>query len=380
MIKKSILILILISSFSFAATVKQIVLDFNNRSNHAVYVDKKYYFEDIVLNDEYFITNDIKTLQSLFISAFKSSGFQVDLVGEDIYISRDVLSSTDNNNTVILNQKQYTYNLKYVTFDDLQSVISSFPSVSVKYLKSYNQIIFSCNEDKYKDIRNMILSVDVPIRSKNIKITVFNSSDDVSSDIGIKINKLGFKLENSTFQSFDFYNNLLEFDAYISALKNNNKISISQSPTFFLINGNKLSFKSVKNIPYITQTSEVQNTGTSTTSSYSYKDVGLQIELTPRISKKSTLLELNLKIEDLIDLNLDKPLTNRLEYTNTIVMNNVPVLLTGLKKTINANNVISIPLLGDLPYIGNMFKFKSNKNETSNMSILIEFIPNIKDF
>jgi len=373
MIKKLILITILISSFSFSATVKQIVLDFNNRTNIGVYVDKKYYFDEIIINDEYFVTNDIKTLQNLFISAFKSSNFQVDIVDEDIYISRDLIS-TDNNQTV-LNQKQYTYNLKYITSEDLQSVLGAFPAVSVKYLKSYNQIIFSCSEENYNDIRNMILALDVPIRSKNIKITVFNSSDDISTEIGMKINKLGFKLENSTFQSFDFYNNILEFDAYISALKNNNKIFISQSPTFFLINGNKLSFKSVKNIPYITQTSEVQNTGTSTTSSYSYKDVGLQIELTPRISKKSTLLELNLKIEDLIDLNLDKPLTNRLEYTNTIVLNNVPVLLTGLKKTINANNIISIPLLGDLPYIGNMFKFKSNKNETSNLSILIEFVP-----
>jgi len=378
MIKKLILIIILISSFSFASTVKEVLIDYNNRTNHAVYVDKKYYFDEVVLNDEYFVTNDIKTLQNLFISAFKSSNFQVDLVGEDIYISRDVLSSIDNNTTV-LNQKQYTYNLKYVTFEDLQSVLSAFPAVSVKYLKSYNQIIFACEEEKYKDIRNMILSLDVPIRSKNIKITVFNSSDDISSEIGMKINKLGFKLDNNDFQALDFYNNILEFDAYISALKNNNKISISQSPTFFLINGNKLSFKSVKNIPYITQTSEVQNTGTSTTSSYSYKDVGLQIELTPRISKKSTLLDLNLKIEDLIDLNSDKPLTNRLEYTNTIVLNNVPVLLTGLKKTINANNIISIPLLGDLPYIGDIFKFRSNKNEISNMSILIEFIPNTKD-
>lgn len=314
------------------------------------------------------------------------NGYHVDIKNDVFYISKnDLLDVNSSNGSIVdtsLPVQQYSYKLKYITFDDLSSVFGVYQNVNFKYLKSYNQIVFSCTDEDYKNIRNMILSLDVPITSKNVKITIFTSSDDIASDIGLQISKLGLHL-NSNFSNDislpDFNKYIFEFDAYFSALKNNNKISISQSPTFLLTNGTKLSFQSVKNVPYLTQTNTSQNTSTSTTSSYQYKDIGLQISLIPHISKKSTLLDLDMTVEDLIDLNSDKPLTNKLTYQNTIVLNDVPVLLTGLKKTVTSKNIISIPLLSDLPFVGKAFKYQSIKNEVSNMSILIEFIPNTKD-
>ncbi len=374
-----IVIIVLFTIFSFGQSVSSFVDDFVNRTGQAVVLDPKYNDFDINPSQDYFTSSDNNQLSKAFKLSFVNAGFIVQLKDNVFYITKDSPSSQNVNNDLTFvvdntNYEQYFYNLKYITFDDLSTAMSIFPNLNIKYLKSYNQISFSCDKKDYKKIIKFISSLDVPIRSKKIKITIFTSSDDVASDIGLKISKLGLHLNSEISQDTNFLNYLLEFDAYFNALKNSNKITISQSPTFFLFNGNKLVFKSVKNIPYLTQSSSVQNTGTNTTSSYSYKDIGLQIELTPHISKKSSLLDLNLKIEDLIDLNSDKPLTNKLEYSNTVILSNSPILLTGLKKTINSDNVISVPFLSDIPFLGEIFKFRSKVYDVSNMSILIEFV------
>lgn len=378
-----VLVLLLVLNFSNAETLKSFTDDYTSRTNNQVMLDKKYNSSDIKINESYHTANNIDELNQAYKLTLVDNGYLLQLDNNIMYVTNTSDTITSNNvmsSQSVTNQKQYTYDLKYITSEDIQNALTAFSNVSIQYLKSYNKIVFSCDEKDKNKLLSFLQKIDIPIRSKNIKITVFNSSDDVSSDIGMKINKLGVSL-NSNVSNYatDYFNSLFEFDAYISALKNDNKISISQAPTFFLINGNKLSFKSVKNIPFLTQSSTVENTGSSTTNTYNYKDVGLQVEILPRISKQASLLDINIKIEDLIDLNSDKPLTNRLEYQNIIVLGNAPVLLTGLKKTTTSKNVIAVPLLSDVPFFGNFFKFTNNIDNVSNMSILIEFIPNTKD-
>lgn len=384
MMLKKLILIILVSVYSNAITLKAFADDYVSRTQNAVTIDPRYNDTDIKVVDTYYTSSSSPELTKYFKLSIVDAGFVVQLDNNIIYVTNlnDSSISNDTNSLQLgsnSNNKQYIYNLKYITSDDVQTALSSFYGVDIKYLKSYNQIVYSCDEKDKKRINAFLNSIDVPIRSNNIRITVFNSSDDVSTDIGMKINDLSLSLNSNVSNSVNYFDYLFKFDAYISALKDSKKISISQSPSFFLINGNKLSFKSVKNVPYLTQSATIENTGSSTTNAYNYKDVGLQISILPKMSKNSTLLDLDLKIEDLIDLNADKPLTNRIDYQNTIVLNNVPVLLTGLKKSINSHNVISVPLLSDIPFLGNIFKFKSNVDSTSNMSILIEFIPNISN-
>lgn len=359
-----------------ADNLKSFVDDFVNRTDIAVNLPTTMNDNEIVVSPAYYSVREQDKLKDFFSTVITSNGYKIDFV-DNIFI----ISTNDNNTTkgfqtssVPTTQKQYVYDLKYLTQDDIQTALSSFGNVSIQYLKSYNKIVFSCEPKDKNKLLSFLQKIDIPIHSKNIKITVFNSNDSVAEDIGLQIDKLGAGIDYSVVNGVVTNNTQIDFKAYFSALRNNNKITISQSPTFLLSNGNKLSFKSVKNIPYLTQSSTVQNTGSSTTNSYSYKDVGLQIELIPHISKYSTIVDLNLKIEDLVDLNSDKPLTNRLEYQNTVTLTNVPVLLTGLKKTIKSNNVITIPLLSNLPFVGELFKYKVKNDEVSNMSILIEFI------
>lgn len=386
MMLKNLIIIVLFTICSNATNLKEFVDDYVNRSNNAVVLDPKYNDYDIKVSDTYYTSSNVELLTKNFKLILVDNGYLVQLNDNIMYITNtnDVTVSTGTSSVGLSSQnpnsKQYIYDPKYITIDDLQTSLSSFVGVDIKYLKSYNQVIFICDTKDYTKIMKIINHLDVPIKSKNIKITIFNSSDDISTEIGTKINKLGLSLNSNVSNDIKYFDYLFEFSAYIKALKDDNKINISQSPTFYLINGNKLTFKSVKNIPYLTQSAEVSNTNSSTTNTYAYKDVGLQVDILPKISKKSTLLDVNIKLEDLLDLNGDKPVSSRLEYQNTIVLNNVPVLLTGLKKTIKSNNIVSIPLLSDIPLLGNIFKFKNDIDSSSNMSILIEFLPNnLKD-
>ena len=51
-----------------------------------------------------------------------------------------------------------------------------------------------------------------------------------------------------------------------------------------------------------------------------------------------------------------------------------PILLTGIKKVSKHFEKDGIPILSDIPVLGQLFKQKSTKNEEQNINILIEVI------
>ncbi len=105
-----------------------------------------------------------------------------------------------------------------------------------------------------------------------------------------------------------------------------------------------------------------------------YRDIGLKININPRIFKTYTLIDLNLTSET-IDTLTKTPTTNKLRYSNTFKMkNDDAILLSGLNISQKHTEIQKIPILGDLPYISPLFKSKTIDTKNQVLSILIESI------
>ena len=151
--------------------------------------------------------------------------------------------------------------------------------------------------------------------------------------------------------------------------------NISQSPTVRLTNGVKSTVTSVMNVPYLKTTSTVDAQTNSVTEQYDYKDIGLQINILPKIKNDWVYLNLNLISEELISLDDDKPITQKITYKNSVKLTKgKPILLTGIKKVSKHFEKSGIPLLQAFPLIGQLFRKKSVRNEEQNINILIEVI------
>jgi general secretion pathway protein D len=117
----------------------------------------------------------------------------------------------------------------------------------------------------------------------------------------------------------------------------------------------------------------VSNAG-GTTGGTQRKDVKTALEITPSISPESNAVRLKIKqtVEGVANPgNANTDITQKALTTNIVVPNGDTAVLGGLVSE-NIGNVVSkIPLLGDIPILGWLFRSKSTAVVKSNLMMLI---------
>ena len=105
------------------------------------------------------------------------------------------------------------------------------------------------------------------------------------------------------------------------------------------------------------------------------KDVGLVLKVTPHINEGDAVrMEIHQEVSSLappvtgaVDL-----VTNKRELsTNVLVSDNSLLVLGGLSDTNVSDNNSKVPGLGSIPVIGNLFRYRSNKNENRELMIFM---------
>jgi len=107
------------------------------------------------------------------------------------------------------------------------------------------------------------------------------------------------------------------------------------------------------------------------------EEVGIRLEVTPRVNDDSTITMLvNPIVQEIIGFSgssdNQKPITSeRAITTNVTVKNKETVVLGGLLKENNIEKEEKIFLLGSIPILGNLFRHKSTERSTTDLLIMI---------
>ncbi|WP_457643156.1 type II secretion system secretin GspD [Persephonella sp.] len=113
---------------------------------------------------------------------------------------------------------------------------------------------------------------------------------------------------------------------------------------------------------------------------YDYKEVGLILEVTPTISGKNVILELHQEVNDIIgfesaqvgNLSYIVPRTSKRELDTIITVENTKtVILGGLISKKTVKTMEGVPILSDIPVVGNLFKYRSDSNDKTNLFVFI---------
>ncbi|NPA58078.1 MAG: type II secretion system secretin GspD [Aquificae bacterium] len=113
---------------------------------------------------------------------------------------------------------------------------------------------------------------------------------------------------------------------------------------------------------------------------YDYKEVGLILEVTPHISGKNVILELHQEVNDIIgfesaqvgNLSYIVPRTSKREIDTIITVENAKtVVLGGLISKKTVKTMEGVPLFSKLPVVGNLFKYRSDSNDKTNLFVFI---------
>lgn len=166
------------------------------------------------------------------------------------------------------------------------------------------------------------------------------------------------------------------FAAVLQALQSNDVVNVLSTPTILTSDNKEAKIFVGENVPLITSSS---TTGTIATQSVERKDTGISLKITPQISEGEYVkLDISQEISSVTPNKgqaTDLVLTKRSADTSVVVKDKETVVIGGLIQDQETETENKIPLLGDIPGLG--WLFKSTNKQRTKTNLLIVLTPRI---
>ena len=160
--------------------------------------------------------------------------------------------------------------------------------------------------------------------------------------------------------------------AYLSAIQGNTKFQVLSSPQLFTSNNVQAQINVSQAIPYVTST-QVDTNG-NYNYNYSFLNVGIILTILPRITSSGKVtLDVTQTANDLQGYtSFNAPIVNQRQANTTVsVQDGNTVVLGGIiRKTLNST-VNKVPLLGDIPILGAIFRSTSKSQDRTELMIFL---------
>ena len=259
-----------------------------------------------------------------------------------------------------------------------------------------NTIIINDTARSINNVRQLIETIDIPVKQVMIEARIVNASDSFSKQLGVKwgFNRTGNKFDirgmnglsssntESRFGNFavdlgvtatsGISLGLLNIDNYalgleLSAMQADNKGELISSPKVLTTDKQTAKISSGVEIPY-------QEAAASGATSVSFKQASLALSATPNITPEGKI-GLQLQITNSADSGdrvLGVPILTTDEInTNVVLEDGQTVVLGGVFKNTIGKNQSKVPFLGDLPGVGRLFRNDVRLNNKQELLIFV---------
>jgi general secretion pathway protein D len=162
------------------------------------------------------------------------------------------------------------------------------------------------------------------------------------------------------------------------ALERNNKANILSTPNILTLDNEEARIVVGQNVPFVTgQFVTPASAGAATVNPFQTverRDVGITLRVRPQISESGTIKmviyqEVSSVQEPVLPTGI---VTNmRAIETNVLVDDGAIVVLGGLVQDNVSNGTEKVPLLGDLPLIGGLFRYETRRQQKTNLMVFL---------
>lgn len=261
--------------------------------------------------------------------------------------------------------------------------------------KATNSLVITASPADYQNLLQVIQKLDKRRRQVFVQAVIAEVSLDRLKEYGNQIVVSGAGVSGTTaaagiFDPFNFLGatgpqtaaivNVLksltsttQIGANFNALFSTDVINLLSNPTIMTSDNKEAEIFVGENIPLITQ-SNLTSTGLAQ-QSIERKDTGIILRITPQITEGDYL-----KLDIYQEISAVKPnkgqatdlvTTKRSAKTSVVVKDKDTVVIGGLIADRDTTTVNKIPILGDIPLLGWLFKTKSARREKTNLMILL---------
>ncbi len=164
--------------------------------------------------------------------------------------------------------------------------------------------------------------------------------------------------------------------ALLQALDTNGLVNVLSTPNILTSDNKEAEITVGQNVPF--QGSSTQSTF-GTTQSVDRKDIGINLKIKPQVSEGDYIrLDINQEISAVAPSKgqaIDLVTTKRAAKTSVVVKDGETVVIGGLIQDQENDTVSKVPILGDIPGLGWLFKTTNKTRSKTNLMILL--IPHI---
>jgi general secretion pathway protein D len=282
--------------------------------------------------------------------------------------------------------------------------------VTVTADKARNSLVIVAAPEDYDALKQVIKQLDIRRRQVYVEAAIIEISDTKLRELGVEF-KLGDTVPSSgsttgfagtsfggiaaasqgpsglaglsglaagvvkgfiTFNGVQFVNVL----AFVRALQTEKGVNVLSTPHLLTTDNQKAEIVVGENVPFVSGQS--QTSGGNVLTTVDRKDVGITLRLTPRVTEGNFVkLDIYQEISSLtqevgFDPNKIGPVINKRYASTTVVAKDgETIAIGGLIKDNSTRLRSKVPLLGDIPILGWLFRYYNRQDEKTNLLIFI---------
>ena len=315
------------------------------------------------------------------------------------------------NNQANQNNNSPTSSLSSTSNPSTGGIIQADPST--------NSLIITASEPLYRNLRNVIEQLDTRRAQIYVESLIVEISSDKASELGIQWqglinsggNNVGFagtnfgsggsnivglgtqvngllNLGNTSTGStvapspgmnlglIHKYNGTYGLSALARALQTETSTNILSTPNLLTLDNEEARIVIGKNVPFIT--GQYAQTGATTTVSpfqtIERKDVGITLKVRPQISENGLVkLQIYQEASSVSDsANAAGIITNKRSIESNVLVDDGQIIaLGGLMEDSDIAITEKVPLLGDIPGLGFLFRYETKKRAKTNLMVFL---------
>ena len=171
---------------------------------------------------------------------------------------------------------------------------------------------------------------------------------------------------------------VLNLGALARALEADQKGNVLSTPNILTLDNEEGKITVGQNVPFVTgsftQTASGANNPFQTVER---RDIGLTLKVTPQVAeggavKLKAFLEVSTVVPTSSAVKSVDLITNKRSIENTVLVDDGQiVVIGGLISDDSKNNESKVPLLGDIPFLGNFFKYQTKNRDKTNLMVFL---------
>ena len=295
------------------------------------------------------------------------------------------------------------YRITYADVKDVEKTLEKFLSQrgSLAASISTSNIIVTDTESRMKAIDTFINEIDRITPQILVEARIYDITTKDNLDLGIEWNAgrnsnfdvFGNPTTNSDpfitsafegavnktaqategFLRFGILNDHIDIDATIRAEREDINAKLLANPRILVLDNETALFDIVTEHPYVERTI----TGNTVTETVRFKPVGTKLQVTPHVTRDGMLRmhiqpEFGVVVGDVELAGGDVPIVDtRKVDTIALIQHGQTVVIGGLRKKSVIQQTNKIPLLGDLPVLGLLFRFEGESVTNNELVVFI---------